>query len=259
MQRRVRIALERSSMQWHHDPRRRETCLLHGWPADAQQERPNNRASGHHHDGSETNGEDAATIPPARDPRCAACLAIRRRAHHRDYEGGARRDRKPPACWAKVVEGLGVIPHIGRKPWWHLLRHTCASSLVSGWWGQRWRLEDVRAVLGQSDIKTTQRYAHLTPEAVQGVAGEAHAAWEKGHAGVMASGAGSGIEPDSPSAPQRIRTSDLRLRRPSRSARFSREGRGFEASVSRLCPDVHAMDLALAVLAFEEAAEAPTG
>jgi hypothetical protein len=133
---------------------------------------------------------------------------------HRDYEGGARRDRKPPACWAKVVEGLGVIPHIGRKPWWYLLRHTCASSLVSGWWGQRWRLEDVRAVLGQSDIKTTQRYAHLTPEAVQGVAGEAHAAWEKGHAGVMAFEARSEIEPDSRGAPQRIRTSDLRLRRP---------------------------------------------
>ena len=132
----------------------------------------------------------------------------------RHHDGGARRDRKPPACWAKVVEGLGIIPHIGRKPWWHLLRHTCASSLVSGWWGQRWRLEDVRAVLGHTDIKTTQRYAHLAPDAVQAVAGEAHAAWEKGHAGVTASREIAEKPSDPDGAPQRIRTSDLRLRRP---------------------------------------------
>ena len=95
----------------------------------------------------------------------------------RDHRGGARRGRKPPACWSKVVAEVEA-PRLGRKPWWHLLRHTCASSLVSGWWGQRWRLEDVRAVLGHTDIKTTQRYAHLAPDAVQSIASEAHVAWE---------------------------------------------------------------------------------
>ncbi len=106
---------------------------------------------------------------------------------HRRYVGGKRRDRKPPACWSKLVAGLGVIPRIGRKPWWHLLRHACASSLVSGWWGQRWRLEDVRAVLGHTDIKTTQRYAHLAPDAVRDVASDAQVAWESRHGAVMAS------------------------------------------------------------------------
>jgi len=95
----------------------------------------------------------------------------------RDFRGGARRVRKPPACWSKVVAEVEA-PRLGRKPWWHLLRHTFASSLVSGWWGQRWRLEDVRAVLGHTDIKTTQRYAHLAPDAVQSIASEAHVAWE---------------------------------------------------------------------------------
>jgi integrase len=128
--------------------------------------------------------------------------------------GGQRRDSKPPACWTKVVTGLGIVPRIGRKPWWHLLRHTCASSLISGWWGTRWRLEDVRAVLGHTDIKTTQRYAHLGEGVVQGVASEAQAAWVSRHEPVTAFKESVEIANDPASAPQRIRTSDLRLRRP---------------------------------------------
>jgi integrase len=92
---------------------------------------------------------------------------------------GALRVAKPPRTFVKVVKGLDV-PRLGRKPWWHLLRHTCASSLVSGWWGQRWRLEDVRAVLGHSSVKVTERYAHLVPNVVAGVASDAQAAWESG-------------------------------------------------------------------------------
>lgn len=49
-------------------------------------------------------------------------------------ERGARRD-KPPRSWTAVVNAFGVVPRIGRKMWWHLLRHTCASSLIAGWWG----------------------------------------------------------------------------------------------------------------------------
>ena len=41
------------------------------------------------------------------------------------------------------------------------LRHTFASSLVAGWWGRRWTLEEIKAQLGHTDIKMTQRYAHL--------------------------------------------------------------------------------------------------
>ena len=50
---------------------------------------------------------------------------------------------------------------------WHDLRHTCASSLVSGAWGRPWRLEEVAKVLGHSSIQTTQVYAHLATSVVQ--------------------------------------------------------------------------------------------
>jgi integrase len=51
-------------------------------------------------------------------------------------ERGARRTR-PPRSWERVVKSFGVVPRVGEPIWWHLLRHTCASSLVSGWWGMR--------------------------------------------------------------------------------------------------------------------------
>lgn len=92
-------------------------------------------------------------------------------------ERGARRDKKAPRAWAKVVEAFGVVPRVGRTIWWHLLRHTCASSLIAGWWGARWSLEDAQRVMGHKDIRTTQRYAHLAPSVLTQVAAEAHAAW----------------------------------------------------------------------------------
>lgn len=91
---------------------------------------------------------------------------------------GARRGRsKVPRTWARAVLRFGVVDRIGRTPWWHLLRHTCASSLVAGWWGRRWALDDVRAVLGHSSVKVTERYAHLAQSVVHQLATEAQAAW----------------------------------------------------------------------------------
>lgn len=81
-------------------------------------------------------------------------------------ERGARRVGMPRS-WKKVVGAFGVIPRIGRKVWWHLLRHTCASSMISGWWGMRWRIESVSKVLGHTDVRTTQIYAHLAPDALE--------------------------------------------------------------------------------------------
>ncbi len=73
---------------------------------------------------------------------------------------GARRvySRDTPAIWSKARTAVTRI-----DPWWHLLRHTCASSLVAGWWGPAWSLEAVSAFLGHSSIAVTQRYAHLCP------------------------------------------------------------------------------------------------
>ena len=42
-------------------------------------------------------------------------------------------------------------------------RHTCGSSLVAGWWGRAWRLEEVRDLLGHSTVRVTEMYAHLAP------------------------------------------------------------------------------------------------
>ncbi len=46
---------------------------------------------------------------------------------------------------------------------WHALRHTCATSLIEGWWdpqGRGWSLEEVKEMLGHSSIAVTERYAH---------------------------------------------------------------------------------------------------
>ena len=52
---------------------------------------------------------------------------------------------------------------MGRSFRWHDLRHTCGSSLVAGWWGRAWRLEEVRDLLGHSTVRVTEMYAHLAP------------------------------------------------------------------------------------------------
>ncbi len=57
---------------------------------------------------------------------------------------------------------------VGRHVRWHDLRHTCASSLVGGWWGgQAWTLEEVRVLLGHSSIAVTEKYAHFASGTVE--------------------------------------------------------------------------------------------
>jgi integrase len=55
---------------------------------------------------------------------------------------------------------------IDRTVRWHDLRHTCASSLVAGWWGRRWLLEEVREMLGHSSVLVTEKYAHFADSAI---------------------------------------------------------------------------------------------
>ena len=64
--------------------------------------------------------------------------------------------------WQALCERAGLFDLDADRPLvWHSLRHTCASWLVSGWWGRAWSLEEVRGMLGHSSITTTERYAHL--------------------------------------------------------------------------------------------------
>lgn len=78
---------------------------------------------------------------------------------------------KPQCRWRLVVRALDL----GRRVRWHDLRHTCASSLVAGWWGRAWRIEEVRDLLGHASVAETERYAHLAPsvlaEAASGTRG----------------------------------------------------------------------------------------
>lgn len=85
--------------------------------------------------------------------------------------GNARQKGAPPGweTWQEIAE-------LGRSLRWHDLRHTCASALVAGWWGRTWSLEEVRAMLGHSTIKVTERYAHLAGSLVERAAEATQAA-----------------------------------------------------------------------------------
>jgi integrase len=142
--------------------------------------------------------------------------------------GHRRRDGKPPRAWktwlALAKLSAATDRHDGRPVRWHDLRHTCASSLIAGWWGRAWRIEEIREHLGHSSIKVTERYAHLASTVLQAAAA-ATPGLPTGGTGsggddanrpktVQASATGAPIEAETKGAPHWIRTSGLRLRRP---------------------------------------------
>jgi integrase len=65
---------------------------------------------------------------------------------------------------------------IERNVRWHDLRHTAASSLVMGYWGRRWSLEEIRDFMGHSSVTMTEKYAHLGVTALREAAAETSAA-----------------------------------------------------------------------------------
>jgi integrase len=77
-------------------------------------------------------------------------------------------DRNYHTATTGVLERAGIT-----RPFrWHDLRHTCASSLISGWWGRHWTLKEVCDLLGHRSITTTERYAHLADTALKQAARE---------------------------------------------------------------------------------------
>lgn len=94
---------------------------------------------------------------------------------------GGRRSRSDDFGWADRKRGKqdldrqtgrpkGPTPGhktragISREVRFHDLRHTFASHLVMGTWGQCWTLQEVATLLGHTSTKVTERYAHLSPE-----------------------------------------------------------------------------------------------
>jgi len=101
---------------------------------------------------------------------------------------GERRQGKAPRHWSEYREAAGLVPerrHDRQRVRWHDLRHTCASSLIAGWRGRRWTLEEVKALLGHQDIGITQRYAHLAESVLHTAARETEWAGGTGMAKVF--------------------------------------------------------------------------
>lgn len=73
---------------------------------------------------------------------------------------GNRRPQGKPLGRSSVFHGHLRFAGVKRCRW-HDLRHTCASSLVAGWWGRAWTLIEVRDMLGHSSVTISERYAHL--------------------------------------------------------------------------------------------------
>lgn len=121
--------------------------------------------------------------------------------------GERRAEKKAPRHWAIFLKASGLVPaqrHDRRPVRFHDLRHTCASSLVAGWRGRRWSLQEVKELLGHRSVTTTERYAHLCESALH------EAARETGGSGAIAlqspygSGAGSRNPAKSFAPPARI-------------------------------------------------------
>lgn len=54
-----------------------------------------------------------------------------------------------------------IATAMARRFTWHGLRHTCATSLLAGWWGEKWNVRQVQRHLGHSSIEVTERYLHV--------------------------------------------------------------------------------------------------
>lgn len=69
--------------------------------------------------------------------------------------------KKEPGDWRRWLRAAGIT----RRVRWHDLRHTCATSLLAGWWGGRkWTLDEVCDYMGHSSVKVTERYARKLQE-----------------------------------------------------------------------------------------------
>lgn len=100
--------------------------------------------------------------------------------HVSEWNQKRKRERK-----VDLFQRYLKLAGIKRQVRWHDLRHTCASSLVSGMWGRRWTLEEVREHLGHRSIQSTQRYAHLAASAIKSAVratGRSQQAVATGHA-----------------------------------------------------------------------------
>lgn len=75
---------------------------------------------------------------------------------------GERRKDAPRGVFDRVLQEAGIARAIR----WHDLRHTCATSLLLGWWGRPWSVAEVQALLGHASPRMTESYLHTQNEIV---------------------------------------------------------------------------------------------
>ena len=68
----------------------------------------------------------------------------------------------------EVLRQVGITRNVR----WHDMRHTCASSLIRGDWGDAWTAPEVKEMLNHSSLAMTDRYAHLGETALKRAARE---------------------------------------------------------------------------------------
>ncbi|WP_437947543.1 site-specific integrase [Sorangium sp. So ce296] len=91
----------------------------------------------------------APTTPrPSSSPAPGAAASPR--ARPRSSAARWSPSRPAPAAGSRRSTSSTATSGVTRPVRWHDLRHSCASSLVAGWWGRRWTLEEVREHLGHT-------------------------------------------------------------------------------------------------------------
>jgi integrase len=101
-------------------------------------------------------------LAPAREALAASLTRAKQWAFPA-LRGGRRHKGDLPPAWRAALVAAGIT----RRVRWHDLRHTCATSLLAGWWGRKWTLDEVCDYMGHSSVKVTERYARKLQETQQ--------------------------------------------------------------------------------------------
>jgi integrase len=85
-----------------------------------------------------------------------------------DWGWALTKDYGRGVCWIGAKRQAGIV----RPVWFHHLRDTCASHLLTGTWGMKWSIGEVSALLGHTDTWVTERYARIMPGALAPLAAQ---------------------------------------------------------------------------------------
>lgn len=86
----------------------------------------------------------------------------------RGYDWGWALKKTKDVCYLGAKREAGIV----RRVWFHHLRDTCASHLLTGSWGRAWSIAEVAQLLGHTSTWVTERYARIMPGALARAAAE---------------------------------------------------------------------------------------